>query len=143
LRNTLKGFIEKVFIGAAATLLPAILLAQTYGGFNREDLEPLIGKAQACMAQADQSQLQALQSDALQLMAATEAMCKAGGRDTAQQNSIAFAQQSLQKPVVKEWQQCMGVLGQTLPLLVLVQMQNPAATDSHVCDLPERFNEVP
>jgi hypothetical protein len=138
LRNTLKGF-----MGAAAALLPAVLLAQTYGGFNREDLEPLIGKAQACMAKADQEQLQLLQSDALQVMAETEALCEAGDRDTAQQNSIVFAQQSLQKPIVKEWQQCMGLLGQTLPLLALVQMQNPEATGSHVCDLPERFNEVP
>jgi hypothetical protein len=130
------------FVGTVVLLVPAMLVAQTYGGFSREDLEPLIGKAQACMAKADQEQLQVLQSDALQVMAETEALCEAGDRDTAQQNSIVFAQQSLQKPIVKEWQQCMGLLGQTLPLLALVQMQNPEATGSHVCDLPERFNEV-
>jgi hypothetical protein len=130
-------------MGAAAALLPAVLLAQTYGGFNREDLEPLIGKAQACMAKADQNELQTLQSDALLVMTETQAMCNAGDRDAAQQNTIEFAQQSLQKPVVKEWQQCMGILGQTLPLLALVQMQNPQATGSHVCDLPESINEVP
>jgi hypothetical protein len=143
LRNTLKGFIRKGFIGTAAALLPAVLLAQTYGGFDRKDLEPLIGKAQACMAQADQNQLQALQSDALLVMTETQAMCNVGERDAAQQNTIEFAQQSLQKLVVKEWQQCMGLLGQTLPLLALVQMQNPEATGSHVCDLPARVEELP
>jgi hypothetical protein len=126
-----------------AAIFPVLVLAQTFGGFDREELEPLINKAQTCMARLDQDQLQSLQNDAQQVIAETDTLCKAGDRNTAQKNSIAFAQQALKKPVVKDWQQCMGVLGQTLPLLALVQMQNPEVTDSHVCDLPERFNELP
>ena len=124
-------------------LLPALLFAQTYGGYSREELEPLILQAQNCMQQLDQQELAKLQVEAMGVMAETEQLCAAGERDAAQEESIAYARQALKEPLVKEWQQCMGVLGQTLPLLALLQMQNPEATDTHVCDLPERFNAIP
>ena len=123
--------------------LPLIALAQTYGGFEREELEPLIQQAQQCMDNVDQDQLLDLQEEALIIKAEVEAHCVADERDEAQEKSIAFAREALQKPVVKEWQQCMGVLGQTLPLLALVQMQNPEVTGSHVCDLPQRLEQIP
>jgi hypothetical protein len=36
---------------------------------------------------------------------------------------------------VKEFQACMGIAGVTIPMLAMMQLQNPETTGTHVCDL--------
>ncbi len=128
----------KLFTGCIALLLPLMAGAQNFGNIDPATAALLIQqveKAKVCMAKADQTELEVLKVEAEAKRDEVLAMCDAGKRDAAQAATIAYAEQSMQKSIVKEFQACMGVAGITIPMLAMMQLQNPETTGTHVCDL--------
>jgi hypothetical protein len=128
----------KLLTGCVLVLLPLMSSAQNFGNIDPATAAILIQqveKAKVCMGKADQAELQALQTEAEAKRDEVLAMCDAGKRDAAQAETIAYAEQSMRKPIVKEFQACMGVAGVTIPMLAMMQLQNPETTGTHVCDL--------
>jgi hypothetical protein len=128
----------KLFIVCIALLLPLVGSAQNFGNIDPATAAILIQqveKAKVCMDKADQAELEALKVEAEAKRDEVLAMCDAGKRDAAQAETIAYAEQSMQKPIVKEFQACMGIAGVTIPMLAMMQLQNPETTGTHVCDL--------
>jgi hypothetical protein len=128
----------KLFIGCIALLLPLVGSAQNFGNIDPATAAILIQqveKAKVCMAKADQAELEVLKVEAEAKRDEVLAMCDAGKRDAAQAETIAYAEQSMKKPIVKEFQACMGVAGVTIPMLAMMQLQNPEVSGTHVCDL--------
>jgi hypothetical protein len=128
----------KLFIVCIALLLPLVGSAQNFGNIDPATAAILIQqveKAKVCMDKADQAELEALKVEAEAKRDEVLAMCDAGKRDAAQAETIAYAEQSMKKPIVKEFQACMGVAGVTIPMLAMMQLQNPETTGTHVCDL--------
>jgi N-methylhydantoinase B/oxoprolinase/acetone carboxylase alpha subunit len=128
----------KLFIGCIALLLPLVASAQNFGNIDPATAAILIQqveKAKVCMDKADQTELAALQAEAEAKRDEVLAMCDAGKRDVAQAETITYAEQSMKKPIVKEFQACMGIAGVTIPMLAMMQLQNPETTGTHVCDL--------
>jgi hypothetical protein len=128
----------KLFIAGVAMFLSVAVNAQNFGNIDPATAAILIQqveKAKVCMDKADQTELEALKVEAEAKRDEVLAMCDAGKRDAAQAETIAYAEQSMQKPIVKEFQACMGVAGVTIPMLAMMQLQNPETTGTHVCDL--------
>ena len=128
----------KLFLVCVAVLLPLVGSAQNFGNIDPATAAILlqqVEKAKVCMDKADQAELDALTVEAEAKRDEVLAMCDAGKRDEAQAATIVYAEQSMQKPIVKEFQACMGVAGVTIPMLAMMQLQNPETTGTHVCDL--------
>ncbi|MCP4002271.1 MAG: hypothetical protein GY727_15280 [Gammaproteobacteria bacterium] len=128
----------RLFLVSVVMLLPLMANAQNFGNIDPTTAALLlkqVEKAKACMDKVDQDELAVLQAEAEAKRDEVLAMCEAGKRDQAQAETIAYAEQSMQKPIVKEFQACMGVAGVTIPMLAMMQLQNPETTGTHVCDL--------
>jgi hypothetical protein len=93
---------------------------------------------QTCMAKVDQASLQNLQAAAERKGTEIDQLCKEGNLVEAQAEAVAYGQQMLKEPLVKEMQDCIGIADLTLPLALWAQVGNDAQSDSHVCKLREQ-----
>ena len=128
----------RLIVGCGMLLLSCGLVAQSFGNLDPAQIQMLMEQAQQaqiCLEKADKAEVEALKFEAEATRDDLQQLCMAGERDTAQATAISFSKKSLAQPVVQEFQSCMGVVGTTLPLLAMMQLQNPEATNSHVCDL--------
>ncbi len=128
----------KLLLVCIVVLLPLVGSAQNFGNIDPATAAILIQqveKAKVCIDKVDQAELDTLTVEAEAKRDEVLAMCDAGKRDEAQAAAITYAEQSMQKPIVKEFQACMGVAGITIPMLAMMQLQNPETTGTHVCDL--------
>ena len=81
----------KKIILAAALIFTAPLYAQDFANMDQAQIENMMKQAQAmqvCMANIDQSALEALKVESEKLAAEVDALCKAGDRDDAQAKAI-------------------------------------------------------
>jgi hypothetical protein len=133
----------KKWIVVSLMALPMAATAQDMGGLDLGNLDAakiqaMLEKAeivQACMAKADQTQLQNLQVAAETKGTEIDALCQEGNRTEAQAQAVAYGQQLISEPLVKEMQDCVGIADLTLPLALWAQTGNDSTADSHVCNL--------
>lgn len=130
------------FFLALLMVFPLLAGSVDFGGIDPSQMEPVVNQAQICLAELDQNEVTILTEEANQVRGNVETLCKEGQRDAAQAQSLDYVKKALQKPVVKEFQDCMGPIGQTAPLLVVFQLQNPEMTGTHVCkDVNSYFSD--
>jgi hypothetical protein len=136
----------KKWIVLSFLALPLLATGQETGGFDLSSLDAakiqtMLEQAevvQACMAKVDQTQLQNLQADAESKGTEIDALCQEGKHSEAQAQAVTYGQQLINEPLVKEMQDCVGVMDLTLPLALWAQTATDPAADSHVCKLRER-----
>lgn len=136
----------KKWIVLSALALPMLATGQDTSGFDLGSLDAAKIQAmmeqaqivQACMAKVDQTQLQNLQVAAETEGTEIDALCQEGKHSEAQAQAVAYGQQLIKDPLVKEMQECVGVMDLTLPLALWAQAATDPAADSHVCRLRER-----
>jgi len=125
---------------------PLVAIGQDTGGLDLGSLDAAKIQAmmeqaeivQACMAKVDQSQLQNLQAAAEEKGTQIDALCQAGKRDEAQAQAVAYGQQIINEPLVRELQSCVGIPDLTLPLALWAQAGKDGSSDSHVCSLRQQ-----
>jgi len=133
----------KKWIVWCALALPMLATGQEIDGFDLGNLDAakiqgMLEQAeivQACMAKVDQAQLQNLQMAAETKGTEIDALCQEGKHSEAQAEAVAYGQQLIKEPLVKEMQDCVGVMDLTLPLALWAQAGNDANADSNVCKL--------
>jgi hypothetical protein len=136
----------KKWLVLSSLALPMLVNGQDMGGFDLGSLDAakiqtMMEQAQivqACMAKVDQTQLQSLQVAAESKGTEIDALCQAGKHSEAQAQALAYGQQIIKEPLVKEMQDCVGVMDLSLPLALWAQTASDPAADSHVCKLRER-----
>lgn len=136
----------KKWLVLSSLALPLLANGQDMGGFDLGGLDAakiqtMMEQAQivqACMAKVDQTQLQNLQAAAETKGTEIDALCQEGKHAEAQAQAVAYGQQLIKDPLVREMQDCVGVMDLTLPLALWAQTGNDPAADSHVCKLRER-----
>ncbi len=98
-------------------------------------------KAQACMQQIDQNELEKLEQETSAFEAELKKLCAAGKRDKAQKKAMAFGKSLSKKPVMREIKKCnemmAGMMGDMMPGMMPEQeLMNMDYEESggHVCD---------
>jgi hypothetical protein len=137
---------KKWLIVSGLMILPGIAAAQDLGGLDLSQIDAakiqsMMEQAeivQACLAKADQTQLQNLQAAAENKGTEIDALCQQGKRAEAQSQAVTYGQQLISEPLVKDFQQCVGIADLTLPLALWAQVGSDGASDSHVCSLREQ-----
>jgi len=127
----------KKIILAAALMLAAPVYAQDLSNIDQAQLEGIMKQAQAvqvCLAQLDQTALQALQAEAEKLAAEVDALCKAGNRDEAQAKAISYGKQMVKEPVMIELKECAGMASIMIPQAAWAELENED-TQAHVCNI--------
>jgi len=114
---------------------------------NQQNMQQLMEeamKAQACMQQIDQNELQKLEQEANAFEAELRKLCAAGKRDKAQKKAVAFGKSFSRKPVLKQMKKCnammeeaMGEMGEIMPGMMPEQAlmdMDYEKSGGHVCD---------
>ncbi len=121
--------------------LPSALLAQPPGGMNQGDMQGMMAqmqKMQACMAQIDQSEIDALQQQGQRMESEINSLCAAGKRDEAQRKAISYGMQIAQSPSMKTLRECTRDMQAMMAQMPMPQMPyQDFSEDSqprHVCD---------
>jgi hypothetical protein len=123
--------------------LPMLASGQDVSDLDLSNLDPakiqaMMEKAQivqACMAKVDQTKLQNLQAAAESKGGEIDVLCQEGKLVEAQAQAVAYGQQLIKEPLVKEMQDCVGIVDLTLPLALWAQTGSDGTADSHVCNL--------
>jgi len=127
----------KKIILAAALIFTAPLYAQDFANMDQAQIENMMKQAQAmqvCMANIDQSALEALKVESEKLAAEVDALCKAGDRDDAQAKAISFGKKMVKEPVMLELKECAGMASMMIPQTVWAELDNED-TQAHVCNM--------
>ena len=127
----------KKIILAAALLFTAPLHSQDYATIDQAQIENVMEQVQAmqaCMANIDQSALEALKVESEKLAAEVSALCKAGNRDDAQAKAIDFGKKVVNEPVMLELKECAGMASMMIPQAVWAELNNDE-TQAHVCNM--------
>jgi Skp family chaperone for outer membrane proteins len=128
----------KIIITPLLLLFPALTSAMNYQNMSEADTQKMMAqmqKAQACMAEVDQSELKKFEARANQMEARVKELCASGQRDEAEQEAIAFGQEVSADPAMKKMQECGKLMQGAMP-----GMPGTAAQvaedhkDRHICD---------
>jgi hypothetical protein len=90
---------------------------------------------QACLAKADQNALAELRTKGETMAAEMKAMCAAGKRDAAQAQTLEYAREMADSPVVKSLAECGDIVKSMLALPFASAAAAPGENSPHVCDL--------
>tara|TARA_R110000787_G_scaffold126191_3_gene237429 strand:+ start:1843 stop:2232 length:390 start_codon:yes stop_codon:yes gene_type:complete len=129
MKRTLSKILSVVLAGSALTVS---LMAQSYPQISEADMQELMKHAQtmqACMANVDQAQLQALEQRGLQMESEIKSMCTNGQRDAAQQKAKTFAMEIAQSPVLRDTEHCSELAATVTQLIPYADVSG-----YHVCD---------
>jgi hypothetical protein len=113
----------------ACLLTSAAVSAQN---MDQADYIRQMEKAQACMAQIDQSALQDFEGKARAAESKIKALCAQGKRDQAQQEGMAFAREVNTQPELLKMRECMKLMQGMMPAMPYFGPEK--GTADHVCD---------
>ena len=128
----------RIIILPLLLLLPVLASAMDYQNMSEADMQKMMAqmeKAQACMADVDQSELKKFEARANQMEARVKELCASGKRDAAEQEAMAFGREVSADPAMKKMQECGKLMQGAMP-----GMPGSAAQaaeehkDSHICD---------
>lgn len=131
----------KRFILMSLIVIPALALSQP-DGMNQEQMQKLMQGAmqmQACMAEIDQDQLEAIGNEAEAMQSELKRMCSAGDRDGAQAKAMAFGVKMAQSDAMKQLRSCGEMAMAMMPSMMdYIDSQaedgGDSNADKHVCD---------
>ena len=101
-------------------------------GLSQQDYMQNMQKAQACMAQVDQSALKRFEGEARTAESKIKALCAEGKRDEAQSEAMVFARQTSSQPDIAKMRKWMELMRGMMPAAPYFGPQE-GSTD-HVCD---------
>lgn len=121
-------------------LLPLTASAQNMGGMpmTEAQMQQMMQQAQSmqnCMANIDQTEMEAFQQKAEAMDAEVKALCAAGKRDAAMARAMAFGKETAQSNIMKDMKKCGEGMKNMMPMLPkTAQTTNASDKPSHVCD---------
>lgn len=101
-------------------------------GMNQQDYIRQMEKAQACMAQIDQTAMQRFEGKARAAESKIKALCAQGKRDQAQQEAMVFGKEISSQPELLKMRECMKMMQGMMPVMPYFGPENGSA--DHVCD---------
>jgi len=124
----------------ALLLFPIAGSAQNMGGMpmNEAQMQQMMQQAQTmqnCMANIDQTEMEAFQQKAEQMDAEVKALCAAGERDAAMDRAMAFGKEVAHSDVMQAMKKCGEGMKSMMPNLP--KTAEPAESRGkprHVCD---------
>lgn len=119
-----------------AALLPLAAAAQTYQGMSEAEMKKMMQQAQqmqACMAQVDRAEVDALKTRSDRISKELKALCAQGKRDAAQRKAMAYGKEMAGDPTVQTMRRCGELMKGAMPQMPYT---GHAKTDDkgHVCD---------
>jgi len=120
----------------AALLIPLAASAQPFQGMNEEQMQRAMEqmqKAQSCMQNVDQAELQALEQRSHEFQAEVKSLCASGKRDEAQQKAIAYAQEVSQSNAIRTMKEC-GEMMQGMVAQIPMAELDQNLSNEHICD---------
>ncbi|HUH37191.1 MAG TPA: hypothetical protein VL027_04510 [Spongiibacteraceae bacterium] len=120
--------------------LAGAVQAQGFLGMNDAQMQQMMqqaNKMQQCVQNIDQKEVEALTTRAQAIEKDVKGLCKAGKRDAAQRQAIAYGQEIANAKVMKELQRCGEMFKQFMPDIALADYANTDENDpdyQHICD---------
>src|SRR5690606_17815860 len=126
------------FLLALALLGPSIA-AQAQQGMSEEQLRLMMQGAaqmQACFANLDQAELEAMGTQAEAVQGELKALCAAGERDQAQTRAVDFAREFADSETLKQMRECGDIARAMIPQVLNYVDENVDNSEgsTHVCD---------
>lgn len=122
------------------TLLPFTVSAQNMDGMPMTDaqMQQLMQQAQSmqnCMADIDQTEMEAFQQKAEAMDTEVKALCAAGKRDAAMARAMAFGKEAAQGTIMQDMKKCGEGMKNMMPNLPkTAQATDNGGEPRHVCD---------
>ena len=113
----------------ALLLAPTVVSAQ---GMNQQAMMQEMQKAQACMAQIDQSAMERFGGEAQAMESRIKSLCSQGKRDEAQAQAMAFGKQVSSRPELMKMRECMELMKGMMPMQPYFGPDE--GSSDHVCD---------
>jgi len=123
-----------VLSGLAVLSLAAMSAGQQMNEADMQRMMQRAGEMQACMAELDESALQALQSESEAKAAEVEALCAAGERDEAQDAAMAYAKEIAQSSEIQQMRKCAEMMRDVMPAMPKAFPTVQEMDERHVCD---------
>lgn len=116
-------------------LLPFTAFAQNNAGMpeGMQNMLQQAQKAQACMQEIDQSQLENMEKDGKKKQAIIKSLCDSGNRDEAQEKAIGYSKEVMARPEMVKIRECSEMLRGMIPELPFDNFEEKYQ-NQHVCD---------
>jgi len=116
-------------------LAPGLVMAQSNAGMPKDMTQMLLQaqKAQACMQEIDQSQMDKFKKEGDQMEARIKGLCDSGKRDEAQEQAIAFSRKMMDSSTMIEIKQCTEMMRGMLPEMPFDNIEEKMAS-TNICD---------
>ena len=120
-------------------LMPITASAQNMGGMTEAQMQQLMQQAQSmqnCMANIDQTEMEAFQQKAEAMDAEVKALCAAGKRDAAMARAMAFGKETAQSSIMQDMKKCGEGMKNMLPNLPKTAhpTDDTSGKPRHICD---------
>ena len=132
---------KKWAVGLYFLLGSVAVVAQGFPGMSEADMQNFqqqMQKMQACMADVDQAELQALQQRGKALQAEVQQLCASGKRDRAQQRAMKGGLEIASDPTIKKLRECSGMMpsmAKMMPKIPYAESPTDKEDSSgHICD---------
>ena len=110
-------------------LVPALANAQAT---SQQAMMQNMQKAQACMAQIDQSALERFSDEAQVMESEIKSLCAQGKRDAAQAQAMTYGKEVSTRPELVKMRECMALMKGMMPVTPYFGPEEDS--DRHVCD---------
>lgn len=128
----------KKLISLVILLLPITVVAENNGGFDQQQMQALMEKAQEmqkCMNNVDQSEMQKLEKKGRLLEAEVRQLCASGQRSEAQNKALAFTKDFANSSSMNEIQKCGEMAKEIMSGFPKVgQTEGKENAGAHICD---------
>jgi hypothetical protein len=123
----------------AILFIPVAVFAENYPGFDQQQMQAMMQKAQemqACMNNVDQTEMQELERRGKLLEVEVKKLCASGRRSEAQSKAIAFTKEFANSSSMKEVQKCGEMAKEIMSAFpkVAQSSENNDAAGGHICD---------
>ena len=126
----------KIQLSIAALLIPLTASGQPFQGMSEQQMQSAMEqmqKAQSCMQNVDQAELQALEQRSHEFKAEVKSLCAGGKRDEAQQKAIAYGQEIAQSNAIQTMRKCGEMMQGMVAQMPMTQLDRDFSNE-HVCD---------
>jgi len=120
----------------AALLIPLAASGQQLQGMSEEQMQSAMEqmqKAQSCMQNIDQTELQALEQRSHEFQAEVKSLCASGKRDEAQRKAIAYGQEVSQSNAIQTIRECGELMKGMVAQMPMTELDRDFSNE-HICD---------
>jgi len=126
----------KLQLSMAALLIPLAASGQQLQGMSEEQMQSAMEqmqKAQSCMQNIDQTELQALEQRSHEFQAEVKSLCASGKRDEAQRKAIAYGQEVSQSNAIQTIRECGELMKGMVAQMPMTELDRDFSNE-HICD---------